>query len=194
MSWPVAERPSTRRICAASLSVGVIFSIEARTTWTLGKVWVRSPLPSLVTMIDVPVSATRKLAPVRPTSAERKRSRRIARASPSSCSGCERSRSRREIAVDAAEVGLDVVAGDVDRRRDDVRGRLAAQLDDIFAEVGLDRIYALPLEGRVEADLLGDHRLALGHHLGAARLADAEDDRDRFVGVARVMHAGRPPR
>ncbi len=44
------------------------------------------------------------------------------------------------------------------------------------------------LERRVEADLLGDHRLALGHHLGAARLADAEDDRDRFVGVARVMH------
>ena len=53
----------------------------------------------------------------------------------------------REIAMDAAEVGLDVVAGDVDRRGDDVRGRLAAQLDDIFAEVGLDRSYRLPAPG-----------------------------------------------
>src|SRR5262249_32476855 len=37
----------------------------------LGTAWVRSPLPSLVTMIEVPVSATRKLAPVMPTSASR---------------------------------------------------------------------------------------------------------------------------
>ena len=51
----------------------------------------------------------------------------------------------RQIAMGAAEVGLDVVAGDVDRRRDDVRGRLAAQLDDIFAEIGLDRFDAFAL-------------------------------------------------
>ena len=53
-----------------------------------------------------------------------------------------------EVAVGAAEVGLDVVAGDVDRRRDDVRGRLAAQLDDIFAEIGLDRVDALRAPAR----------------------------------------------
>ena len=55
---------------------------------------------------------------------------------------------RREIAVEPAEVGLDVVAGDVDRRSDDVRGRLAAQLDDIFAEVGLDRVDPFALRAR----------------------------------------------
>ena len=47
-------------------------------------------------------------------------------------------------------------------------GDLAAQLDDVFAEIGLDRRDAVRLEMRVEADLLGDHRLALGDGLRAA--------------------------
>ena len=55
---------------------------------------------------------------------------------------------RRQIAMGAAKVGLDVVAADMDRRRDDVRGRLAAQLDDVFAEIGLDRLDALPPPAR----------------------------------------------
>ncbi len=38
----------------------------ATTMWTRGRVWERSPLPSLVTMMEDPVSATRKLAPVMP--------------------------------------------------------------------------------------------------------------------------------
>ncbi len=71
----------------------MIFSIEASTICALGSVCVRSPLPSFVTMIEVPVSATRKFAPVMPTSASRKRSRRMPRASPSSVSGAVRSRS-----------------------------------------------------------------------------------------------------
>ena len=75
-----------------------------------------------------------------------------------------------------AEVGLDVVARDMDRRRDDVRGRLVAKLDDVFAEIGLDRLDAGGLERLVEADLLGDHRLAFGDALGAARLAEVEED------------------
>ena len=41
------------------------------TIWTRGRVCVRSPLPSLVTMMLEPVSAMRKLAPVMPTSAAR---------------------------------------------------------------------------------------------------------------------------
>ena len=48
---------------------------------TRGRVCVRSPLPSLVTMTLLPVSAIRKLAPVMPTSAARKRSRSLPRAS-----------------------------------------------------------------------------------------------------------------
>ena len=129
---------------------------------TRGSVCVRSPLPSLVTMIEVPVSAIRKFAPVMPTSAARKRSRRIARASASSVGGSTRSRSGGEMRVHAAEVGLDLLLREMHRRRDDVARRLVAELDDVFAEIGLDRRDAVRLEVIVDADLLGDHRLALG--------------------------------
>ena len=47
----------------------------------------RNTMIPFVTMIDVPVSAARKLAPVMPTSAARKRSRSTARASVRSCTG-----------------------------------------------------------------------------------------------------------
>ncbi len=50
-----------------------------------GRVCVRSPLPSLVTMMLEPVSAIRKLAPVMPTSAARNCGRSIVRASSHSC-------------------------------------------------------------------------------------------------------------
>ena len=67
-----------------SSSVGTTFSIAAVTTCTRGSVLVRSPLPSLVTMTLDPVSATRKFAPVIPTSALWNFSRSTARASPTS--------------------------------------------------------------------------------------------------------------
>ena len=35
-----------------------------------------------------------------------------------------------------------LLAGFVNRRRDDMRGRLAGQLDDILAQVGLDHLQA----------------------------------------------------
>ena len=61
------------------------FRCWSMTIWTRGRVCVRSPLPSLVTMMLEPVSATRKLAPVMPTSAARNCGRSIARASSHSC-------------------------------------------------------------------------------------------------------------
>ena len=128
-------------------------------------------MPSLVTMIEVPVSATRKLAPVIPTSADWNFWRRIARASASSLLGLREVAVGREMAMDAAKVLDHVVLGHMDRGRDDVRGRFAADLDDIFAKVGLDRLHAGRFEGLVEADLLGDHRFALGDALCAQGLA-----------------------
>ena len=76
-----------------SSSVGTSFSMEASTTCTLGSDWVRSPLPSLVTMTEEPVSAIRKFAPVMPTSAARNFSRRIRRASATSWVGSTSTRS-----------------------------------------------------------------------------------------------------
>ena len=135
--------------------------------WTGGKLCVRSPLPSLVTMIDVPVSATRKFAPVMPTSAARNFSRRMVRASASSAVGSLRSRAAGRSVMRAAEIRLDLILGQMHGRRDDVRGHLVAELDDIFAEIGLDRRNARRFERVVEADFLADHRLALGDAFGA---------------------------
>ena len=89
----MAERAKTLRMVVASSSVGTTFSRLAITMCTRGSAWVKSPLPSLVTMIEEPVSATRKLAPVTPTSAARKRSRRIPRASSTSSRGSSSERS-----------------------------------------------------------------------------------------------------
>ena len=118
---------------------------------TRGRVCVRSPLPSLVTMIDVPVSAIRKLAPVMPTSAARKRSRRMPRASVSRVVRLGQVAVGRQMRVHAAEIRLDLVLGEMHGRRDDVRGQLVAELDQVFAEIGLDRRDAVRFEEVVEA-------------------------------------------
>ena len=52
-------------------------------------------------------------------------------------------------------------------------GALAPELDDIFAEIGLDHLDAGGLQMRVEPDLLRHHRLALGDELGACLLGRA---------------------
>ena len=66
-------------------------------------------------------------------------------------------------------------------------GRLVAQLNDVLAKVGLDRLDSRPLERMIEADLLGDHRLALGDAFRAHRLAEVDDDLARFLGVLSVV-------
>jgi hypothetical protein len=88
--------------------------------------------------------------------------------------------------MNAAEILLHLLLVEVDGRRDDVARMLAAKLDDVFAEIGLDRLDAVLLEELVQPDLLRDHRLALGHGAGARCAADVEDD------VARVLRRLRP--
>ena len=115
--------------------------------WTRGRSAVRSPLPSLVTMTAEPVSAMRKFAPVMPTSAARNFSRSTARASATSAAGSSSARVGGEVRVTAAEVGLDLVLGQMDRRRDDVARGLAADLHEVLAEVRLDHFDAGRLRG-----------------------------------------------
>src|SRR5438067_5947703 len=81
----------------------------------------------------------------------------------------------------------------VDRWCDDMAGRLMPQLDDVFAEIGLDRGNAVRLEGFVEPHFLGDHRLALRDELGLRRSADLQYHRAGLLRGARPMHlaAGR---
>src|SRR5690348_11643938 len=73
-------------------------------------------------------------------------------------------------------------------RHDDVRRQLVPELDDVLAEIGLDRHDAVRLEMIVEPDLLAHHGLALGDGLGAEPLADVEDDRLGVVRRHRIVH------
>src|SRR5712672_415051 len=100
---------------------------------------------------------------------------------------------RRQMGMDAAEFRLDLLLGEMHRGCDDVGWHLVAELDDVFAEVGLDRDDAVGFQVVVEPDLLGDHRLSLGGGAGAERLADAENDLVGIMCRDGVMHvpAGR---
>ena len=82
----------------------------------------------------------------------------------------------------------DLLLHQMDRRRDDVARRLVAQLNDVFAEIGLDRGDAVGLQVIIEGDLLGDHRFALGDDPGIDRAADLEHRGARLRGIACPMH------
>jgi len=65
-----------------------------------------------------------------------------------------------------------------------VNGVLAGELEDVLAEVGLDRSHARRLERIVQTDLLGRHRLRLGGDLRAVAPADLGHIRRRVVARA----------
>ncbi len=90
--------------------------------------------------------------------------------------------------VHAAEIGLDLVAVEMHGRGNDVGGNLAAQLDDVFAEIGLDRRHAGLFQRGVDFDLLADHRFALGDRLGTEPRANLDDDGARLLRGAGEMH------
>ena len=77
---PVAERGSSWRKTSRSCSVGTIFSIPASVISIRGSVRHIRALPSDSTTQTPPVSATRKLAPLKPTGTRRNFSRRNCRA------------------------------------------------------------------------------------------------------------------
>ena len=88
----------------------------------------------------------------------------------------------RQVGVHAAEIRLPILAVEVEGGGDDVRRVLLAELEDVLAEVGLDRRDAVRFQVGVDPDLLGDHRLALGDGAGAGLAADAQDHRARVLG------------
>src|SRR5437762_11418560 len=77
--------------------------------------------------------------------------------------------------VGLAEIRLDLIAAEMDRGRYDVAWRLAPYLDEIFAEIGLDRCDACLFQSVIEADLFRNHRLALGGELRIETFADRDD-------------------
>ena len=171
-----------------SSSVGTIFSMLASTICTRGRVCVRSPLPSLVTMTLLPVSAIRKLAPVMPTSAARNRSPQLGACLGQDVAAFVEHAVRRQVGVRLAEARLPVLLVEVERRRDDVAGQLVTKLDDVFAEIGLDRRDAVAFQVVVDAQLLADHRLALGDGAGVGRAADRQHRLARFIRGGAPVH------
>ena len=69
-----------------------------------------------------------------------------------------------------------VVEALVDRGADDVAGWLAEELDDVFAEVGLEHFHTTGFQERVEPDLFTEHALGLHRFLNAMFAHDALED------------------
>ena len=93
-----------------------------------------------------------------------------------------------QVGVQAAEVGLHLVLRQVNGGRDDVARRLAADLDQVFAEIGFDRFDAALFQAMIEPDLLRDHRFALGDDAGSRLPANLQDDVARIGGGRGVIH------
>ena len=138
----------------------------------LGNAAVSRALPSFSVIEIMPVSAMAKFAPVMPTSAWRYFFRITRRATIVSSSGSS----------DGASLSffwnrsLDLAARQVHRGEHEVIRRLFAELDDEFAQVGLDDFVARLLHRVVEMDFLGRHRLGFHDDLGVLLAQDAEDD------------------
>ncbi len=71
----------------------------------------------------------------------------------------------------------DLIAVFVDGGNDDVRGRFVFQLDDVFAEIGFQRLDAAFVQEMVEVHFLRHHRLALDDAGGVVALDDLQEDR-----------------
>src|SRR5581483_4877978 len=92
--------------------------------------------------------------------------------------------------VQPPEIRLHLVLSQVDGGGDDVARRLPADLDEVLAQIGLDHLEAGALEVGIEADLLRDHRLALGDDARARLAANRGDDLPRILGRGREVHSG----
>ena len=76
----------------------------------------------------------------------------------------------------------------VDRRGDDMRGRLLCELDDELTEIGLDHLDTQLFQVMIEFSLFRDHRFTLDHRSGAGGLQDIADDRVGLLGCLGPMH------
>ncbi len=161
---PVDDRGNSRVNTSRSAKVGSTFSMPTTLIRVSGRVRHIRPLPSDSTTTSDPVSAIAKFAPEMPTLARRNFSRRCRRAAPASSAervGDVGGRRRTVLPHLAKEDLAHLGAVAVDRRHQDVARAVMPQLDDQLGQVGLPGGEAGFLEGLVEVDLLGSHRLDL---------------------------------
>ena len=183
---PASDSCSTRN--AASARRATSFSMPTTTMWQRGSDETSRPLPSFSSTTSVPVSAIRKFAPVMPIPASRNVERSCERAqativagsspisSPASCESTSATSWRSMWTIGARMwEGRCPRAGRPTRRGP------------------LDRADAAVLERLVQADLLRNHRLALGHQRGAPPPGDGEHCGRRVLG-RRGAHERAPVR
>lgn len=89
--------------------------------------------------------------------------------------------------MDAAERLLPILAVEMEGRGDDMAWPLIADLQDIFAQIGLNRGDAVLFQVFVDAQLLADHRLALGDGLRPRLLANRQHRRAGLIGGGAPM-------
>ena len=141
MRSPVDERGSSCRNTSMSRQDGTSFSMPITVTSTSGSVVHMRPLPSDSNTQTVPVSATAKLAPEIPMRADEELAPQV---QPG------RLGERRRLVGQVGQVELareqlaDLGAVLVDRRHEDVRLDVVAELDDQLRQVGLHRAHARP--------------------------------------------------
>src|SRR5215212_4579124 len=145
---PVAERASNLRKTVSDSQSGMTLSMPTTATCRSGMVEHIRPLPSLVTMTSVPVSATRKLPPVIPISALKNFSRRVSRAIRASSIGSVGALISSFSLNNAAISSYMGWTG-------------AGQLNNIFAEICLDGLNPSLFEKMIQTDLLCCHGLGL---------------------------------
>jgi len=88
------------------------------------------------------------------------------------------------------EQPADLFGRQVQRRRDDVRGPLLGELNDVLTQVGLDGPDARRLERTVKLHLFSDHRLALDHAADVVFSGDIDDHPVGFFGRFRPEYGG----
>ncbi len=99
----------------------------------------------------------------------------------------------RQVGVRGAEARLPVLPVEVERRRNDMRRQLVAELDDVLAEIGLHRGDAVAFEMVVDREFLADHRLALGHRSRVGGAADRQHGIARLIGGRAPVHLAAGP-
>ena len=80
----------------------------------------------------------------------------------------------------------DVVAGQVQRGRDDVIRALVRQLENVFAEIGFHGFQVMLFQALVEMDLLAGHGFRFHQHVRVALLGEIEDEVGRFLARAAI--------
>ena len=186
IGWPVALRGRLSSIVVASASEGTSLSMPAITMCTGGSALASRALPSVLTSITVPVSATQRVRARDPRAGVDEPTPQMPRRRP-----YQHVRIRRQVFPGGLADQLSrALARDVQRRRDDVRRPFARHLHQELAQIGFNHLDPVAFQRRVELNLLGRHRLALDHHLHVVVIQHPQHRRNGVRRICWPMHDG----